>query len=142
MIVLDLSTLDTAKAAEQGSTLEVKHPTTGRVLADGDGRAVTLTLAGADSQRARKAERFALNRRLRQGSRRGVGVTADELDDDALDLLSACTLAWSGFAVDGAELECNPENARRLYRQFPWLREQAQAFVDDRSNFLRASPTS
>lgn len=140
--MLDLSTLDTTKVAEEGSTLEVRHPTSGAVLSNGDGRPVTLTLAGMDSQRARKAERLATNRRLKMGGRRSFSVTADELDNDALDLLAACTLAWSGFEVDKAEMECNVDNARRLYRQFPWLREQAQQFVDDRANFLRGSPTS
>jgi len=76
------------------------------------------------------------------GGRRGVSITADELDNDSLDLLAACTLGWSGFVVDGSELECNTENARRLYRQFPWLREQAQQYIDDRANFLKTSPTS
>jgi hypothetical protein len=140
--VLDLSSLDTTKAAEDGAVLEIRHPTSGAVLSNGDGRAVTLTLAGMDSQRARKAERQATNRRLRMGGRRAISVTADELDNDSLDLLAACTLAWSGFAVDGSELECNAENARRLYRQFPWLREQAQQYIDDRANFLTTSQTS
>src|SRR6476619_1985454 len=68
--VLDLSTLDTTKAAEEGCILEIRHPTSGAVLSNGDGRAVTLTLAGMDSQRAKKAERFATNRRLKMGGRR------------------------------------------------------------------------
>lgn len=141
--MLDLASLDTSKAAEEGSTLEILHPTTGRVLSNGDGRAVTLTLAGMDSQRARKAERAAINRRLKESTRRrGSGVTADDLDADSLDLLSACTLDWSGFELDGQPMECNLENARALYRRFPWLREQAQAYVDDRGNFLKGSPTS
>jgi hypothetical protein len=141
--VLDLASLDTTKAAEEGALLEVRHPTTGVVLANGDGRAVTLTLAGMDSARARKAERQATNRRLKQSGRgRSLGVTGDDLDNDALDLLAACTMAWSGFELDGQQIECSAENARRLYRQFPWLREQAQQFMDDRGNFLRASPTS
>lgn len=140
--MFDLSSLDTAKGAEEGSTLEVRHPTTGAVLVNGDGRSVTLTLAGMDSQRAKKAEAAALNRRLKMGGRRSSSVTAEELNNDTLEVLSSITLGWSGFVVDGKELEVNLENARRLYKQWHWLREQAQAFVEDRANFLKTSQPS
>lgn len=141
--MLDLANLDTTKLSEDGATLEVRHPSTGAILSNGDGRAVTIVLAGMDSNRARKSERQATNRRLKASGRgRGLGLTGDDLDNDALDLLAACTLAWSGFDLEGQPLECNPDNARKLYRQFPWLREQAQQFVEDRSNFLRVSPTN
>lgn len=138
--MFDLSTLDTTKAAEEGATLEVRHPTTGIVLMNGEAKPVTLTLAGSDSDRAMKAERAALNRRFKaNANRRGTSssMTAEELDSDTLDKLAACTLGWSGFVVEGSEVECTPANARQLYRQWPWLREQAQAFVDDRANFLK-----
>jgi hypothetical protein len=142
-VTFDLSTLDTVKASDEGSVLQVRHPTTGAVLANGDGRAVEIKLAGTDSERARKAERSALNRRLKMGGRRGAGtLTAEELDNDALEMLAVCTLAWSGFVMDGQEVECTPENAKRLYRQMPWLREQAQAHAEERSNFLKVSPTN
>lgn len=141
-MVLDLSTLDTLKAAEDGMTLEVRHPTTGAVLSNGDGRAVALILAGADSERSKRAERAATNRRLKMAGRRSATITAEELEADALEVLAACTLGWSGFAVNGQELECTPANAKQLYGQYPWLREQADAFRSDRANFLKSSPTS
>lgn len=141
-MVLDLSTLDTVKASEDGVLLEVRHPTTGAVLENGSGGPVTLVVAGADSDRAKRAERATVNRRLKMAGRRSQSMTAEELDADALEILAACTLGWSGFALDGQELECNVQNAKRLYGQFPWLREQAESFRQDRSNFLKASSAS
>jgi hypothetical protein len=140
-MVLDLSTLDTVKASEDGVPLEVRHPTTGAILENGSGGAVTLVLAGSDSDRAKRAERATINRRLKMAGRRTSTMTAEELDSDALEILAACTLSWSGFSLDGQELECNAQNAKRLYGQIPWLREQAEAFRQDRSNFLKASST-
>jgi len=48
-----------------------------------------------------------------------------------------CTLAWRGIVYEGEALECNPGNARRLYAALPWLREQVEAFIADRANFLK-----
>lgn len=141
--MFDLSALDTVQAAEAGAPMEVKHPATGEVLSNGDGRAVTVVLAGEDSERARRARRAVLNRRLRQQRRRRDGeVTAEELEQDEFEVLAACTISWSGFELGGRDLACNPENAKQLYLQFPWLQEQADAFRRDRANFLKASPTS
>jgi hypothetical protein len=95
------------------------------------------------SERARQAERSAIYRRLKAGGRRGGAVlTAEDLDSDSLETLAACTLGWSGFVLNGQEPECTPENARRLYEQMPWLREQAQEFISERSNFLKSSPAN
>jgi hypothetical protein len=141
-LAFDLNALDTVKAAEEGFVLEVRHPATGAVLSNGDGTSVTLTLGGMDSRRAKTVERGALNRRLKQNSGRRSTVTAEDIEADALEVLAAITLGWSGFIVDGAAIECTPENAKRVYRQWPWLREQAQAAAEDRSNFLKASPQS
>lgn len=137
--MLDLSPL---KTTEDGVPLEVRHPTTGAVLMNGTNEPVTLVLTGADSDKAKKAERATVNRRFKMAGRRSSVMTAEELDADALEILAACTLAWSGFALDGQELECNAQNAKRLYAQFPWLREQAESFRQDRSNFLKVSSMS
>lgn len=137
--MLDLSSL---KTSEDGVPLEVRHPTTGTVLMNGTNEPVTLVLAGADSDRAKRAERGTVNRRLKMAGRRSSTMTAEELDSDSLEILAACTLGWSGFALEGQELECNAQNAKKLYGQFPWLREQAEAFRQDRSNFLKASSAS
>lgn len=140
-MVLDLSTLDTVKASEDGVPLEVRHPTTGAILENGSGGAVTLVLAGSDSDRAKRAERATINRRLKMAGRRTSTMTAEELDSDALEILASCTLGWSGFSLDGQEPECNAQNAKRIYVEYPWIREQAEAFRQDRSNFLKASST-
>jgi len=54
--IMDLSTLDVAAAAEEGAELHLRHPTTNELLFDGDDKVpVTITLAGADSERFRSA---------------------------------------------------------------------------------------
>lgn len=138
---MDLATLDMA-AADTGAVMTVRHPISDAVLEGTDGQPITITLAGSDSERFRKVQRASANRRLKtQSSRRGQ-ITSEEIEADALETLAACTIAWHGLVVDGEALECNAVNARKAYKRLPWLREQVDAFVGDRANFLKASPST
>lgn len=138
---MDLATLDMANA-ESGAVMTVRHPVSDAVLEGTDGQAITITLAGSDSERFRKVQRASTNRRLKtQSSRRGQ-VTSEELEADSLETLAACTISWRGLVVDGEALECNAANARKAYKRLPWLKEQVDAFVGDRANFLKASPST
>jgi hypothetical protein len=136
--MFDLSTLDTNDAAEAGARMEVTHPTTGAPLMNGS-TAIVLILAGQDSDRYRAADRKISNKRIatgRNGQR--LVLTAESIESDNLQRLVACTIGWEGVAWDGAEKDCTPENARALYERFPFMREQAETFIADRANFLKA----
>jgi len=135
---VDLSTLDTVSAAEEGAVMELRHPATGAVLNQDDGSPVTITLAGSDSERYRKAERSNQNRRLKNSAgRRGLTVTSEELENDNLEVLAAATVAWAGIVLHGESLDCTVANARKVFKEIPWAREQAEQFVAERANFLK-----
>jgi hypothetical protein len=140
---MDLSTLETTSVAEQGAAMEVQHPVTGAVLTDTSGAALTITLAGQDSERFRKAERRITNKRLAsQAAGRRIALTSEGLETDAIERLVACTITWSGITLDGEAKDCTPENAREAYKRLPWLREQVERFVEDRANFLKTQSAS
>lgn len=145
--MFDLDSLDTVKACDRGAALELRHPETRKPLG------VKITLAGADSEKYMKAaNKIAANRanmaltpakmkRTQQGL--PIEVTPEELEDrrdDALRLLAAATLSWEGVVVSGQEIACSEEEAFKLYRKFPWIKDQVDAFVSDRANFLTGSP--
>lgn len=139
MSSFDLSKLSSAESAEQGAVMEVRHPETGEPLMAEDGSPVTITLAGEDSSAYRRALHASQNRRFQRGNL--AKIKAEELHNDNLEILAACTLAWSNLAYAGEELPCTKHNALRLYRDegFRWLVEQVDAFVKDRSHFLPKS---
>lgn len=138
--MLDLGSLDTRAASEEGAVMAVVHPVTGQPLTQEDGAAVTITLAGMDGDRFRKAQRAATDRRLK--SPRRANVTAEDIERDGIETLAACTLAWTGLVLDGETLDCTVPNARKAYQRLPWLREQVDAFIGDRANFLKVSPSN
>lgn len=127
----DLSSLDSAKAAEKGFELVLRNPKTDAEL---PGR---IKLLGADSEVYRERARdFARARAARLNKLRKLSITPEELEAEGIELLVAVTVGWSGITRDGEEFVYSPDNARELYRKYPWIREQVDAAVGDRANFL------
>ena len=142
--ITDLSQLDTSAAGEEGATLHLRNPFSGEpqyvVLPGGNEPvALTVTLLGSDSPTWRNKVSALQRRRLRamQG-RRNTPEPAD-LERDAIELLAACTVAWTGVVIDGKAPVCSPENAVMAYSRLPWMREQADEFANARENFMGES---
>lgn len=128
----DLAALDTAKGAEEGYELQLTHPKTGEALP------ARIRVLGADSETFRDKQRELLRRRGERMNRtRRLAVSPEEAEADSLELLVAATAGWSGLALDGAELPFSGDNVRLVYKRFGWIREQVDAAVSDRANFLR-----
>ena len=133
--------LKVADAATAGAKMPLRHPVTNLPLED-DGKPVCLILAGKDSVQYRKAA-LALERRYQEDARRMRGafqVTPEQRRANELKLLVAVTLGWENASY-GGESTFSPELALAMYEAEDWVREQADAFVDDRSHFVMALPT-
>lgn len=131
----DLNSLKPVKA-DDGAILEVLHPESEEVIPG-----MTITLLGQDSKVYRKiqlAKQQAALNRIAKG-KKAVDLDAEKLAEDSIDDLVQLTTGWTGFTLDGAVLECTPENVRKVYGEWAWIKEQVQEFVADRSNFFRAT---
>lgn len=125
--MFEITRLYTVDTSEVGAEMEIVDPVTGK------GTGAFLHLAGVDSHTYRKAQSKAANKRLQ---RRGK-VTVDDLDQEAQQVLCACTLGWRGLQFEGEEWPCTPENIRTLFAASPEVRQQAEAFINDRTNFIQ-----
>lgn len=131
---VDLSNLSTARKADTGAVLEVLHPIDDTKLG------ITITLVGQDSEIHRAFVNRQANK-LRQKITPGRGYMPPSIEKDqeqATELLVACTLGWEGMAMGGKDYPFSPDNARALYSDpgYAWLREQVDRFIADRANFL------
>jgi hypothetical protein len=131
---LDLSNV--MPETEEGHNMTLADPGTGEPLADEAGNPVTILLAGRDSKIYRKAQRTVTNRRLQK--RGSNTLTAERLESEANEVLSHCTLGWSGIVFQSEEMVCNYINSKKLYDHLPWVKEQVDEFVAERSNFLES----
>jgi hypothetical protein len=130
---MDLATLNSVEACDNGATYEVVHPSTGEPLG------IKITLAGIDSKIYRDAQRKLTNKRLKQTFDKRVvnkTPTSEEFEAETVDILAKCTLNWENVIWEGKELPCNYENAKIIYLNLLWLRDQIDAFINDRANFL------
>lgn len=123
----DLSQFDCASRADAGAPLTLHHPKTGAELP------VVIWLQGEDAPGYRHLLRRQIDRQLRD---RQLEPSAMDLETRLLERLAALTLRWEKVTYDGADFPCTPENARRLYSEQLWIREQVVGFVEDRAHFL------
>lgn len=133
---MDLNDLDLTQSADIGAEMTVIHPITGLPLCDEDGNVMKLFLVGSDSKRLREAMKVRARSELMK--RNPIKFDLDDAENKAAELLAACTLGWSHVIEGGVNLEFTNENAKRIYLKFGWLRQQADAFINDRANFFKA----
>lgn len=133
---LDLSALDTSKAAEEGFTLQLVHP-------DGTLLPGKIKVQGVDSdayqQAFRAQQRRAMDRLNRSGK---FKATPEQLEAERIEILVRVTIGWEAIALNGEALPFNADNAKMIYTRYPLIREQVDQAVNDRGNFLPSSASS
>ena len=135
--MFDLAEMDTVEGSNKGFDVELFHPKTKEDLG------IIIHILGRDSDKFLEVSRAQQKRRLNKmskfGGARSPGrvVTPEEVEKDSIELLAECTTGWSDtLMVDGAKLPFSVENAKAVYRRFPWIREQVDEAMDDRANFI------
>jgi hypothetical protein len=132
--MFDLSTLDTRGASERGAVLTLKHPVTGDELRTKNGESVTITLLGIDSEKSEALQREVQRKALKRAGFKKR--TPEQIENEGLNLLAGLTVAWTNVGRGDEELPCTTENAKAIYKEFPWIRSQVDEFVGDVSNYL------
>ena len=76
-------------------------------------------------------------------ARSGMPTEEQSLEDegDLVDLLATCTMGWNGVLEKGKKqpVPFSQEACRQLYKSFPVIRDQVDAFIANRANFILAS---
>lgn len=133
---IDLASLDTSKGADEGFELQLTHPKTGAALP------IWITVLGADSQAYQDALNEQRRRYIKAAAKNNkVTLSPEEMQANALELLISSTRTWRGASgssilLGGEKLAPSPVNFRKIYTGFVWIREQVDAAIADRANFL------
>jgi len=138
---------DTITASENGKAIEINHPTKNTPMG------IRIIVCGSDSKTYQDIANKQQNRRFEKAQKaRGLKLTAEEVNAEALELLVGCTKGWESDILDNDGnvvekkqaielnvdefLDFTPDNARLIYRRFPFIREQIEREIGDRANFL------
>lgn len=136
---MDLSKFNIEVMAEKGADMLLEHPATGEPIEE-NGEPVIITLLGTDSKAWREKNREFQRKRIAAMTRnRKKTIDYTVSDEDACELLAACTKGWSGIDKDGEPLEFSTDAAYELYLDNVWIREQVDAFIGDRANFFTSN---
>lgn len=134
---MDLATLDTRTKGDSGTPINLLHPVTNVPLK------TRIILLGADSAVYRDTERE-IHRRFQQilKTNRKAIRTPEGIEADHIELLVSVTKGWTDLQLNGQDFSYSPANARTLYTDYPWVREQVDHAINDRANFLPNCATS
>tara|TARA_Y100000296_G_scaffold84935_2_gene119609 strand:- start:948 stop:1376 length:429 start_codon:yes stop_codon:yes gene_type:complete len=139
---MDLSELDVQAAAENGAAMQLMHPATGEPL-EHDGKPITITLMGADSAAFRRSVALAMAKQskardvdLSKATGEEIMATFDKGERAAVEHLLAVTIGWDNIVWEGEVLPFSRENAAMVYSRHRWIRDQANKFIGDRTNYL------
>ncbi|MAZ04067.1 MAG: hypothetical protein CMN56_13125 [Sneathiella sp.] len=125
--VFDVAAFDLQARSEAGAPLTLRHPKTGEKLP------AVIWLQGEDAENYRRTLRAQIDRQI---SERKLELTAAELEERLIERLVAITQRFENIELNGVQCDGTPENAKKLYREQLWIRDQVVAFVEDRANFL------
>jgi hypothetical protein len=132
---MDLSKLDIASSSDEGTRMEIYHPTTEQSFEPN----IYVWVVGMDSPLWRKHSMALQNKRMKKMMQRGrirLTQSAEEIEADNIEMLAHCTVKWENVEWEGKPLPGSFDNFKMVYTKLPWFREQVQMFVDDRANFL------
>ena len=149
----DLASLDTIEASNKGADIDIVHPVTKEPIG------IFVTVLGKHSEAFRELVKERSNKRIKEDSlnaRRGkFGKvrTAEDYENDAIEMLCACTVGWGTYIKDedgnivdkkptilfeGEQLPWSVPNGMRVYTKMLWLRQQADDAIGDLENFIKA----
>lgn len=132
----DMASYDPRACANAGAELAIVDPL-------GRETDLRIFIQGADSDaytdefrriQRRQSKEFERTRKIR-------AQTPEQVEEDVISLLTAVTTGWND-AVKAIAGEFNPLNARTLYRTRKDIREQVDAGISERGNFLQSSVKS
>lgn len=133
-MALDLAITNLAAEAESGYEFELLHPATGEhlgawVKVRGEKSKTVQTHARKIVTEMQKREKVA------KGKNKEVELTIEDYEDMAVDRAIVRIIAWRGIQENGQDVPFNRENAERILKDHPWIREAVMEESDNLLNF-------
>jgi hypothetical protein len=132
--LLNLQKTNYADVAEAGYEFELKLP------GSGEGTGAFIKVRGDQSKAVRswsrrKATEFQM--KSLKGKDKDKPMSVDEVEDFAIEQAVNRIISWRGFTEDDVnEIPFTPENAERILKENPWIREQVMEEAQELLNFL------
>jgi hypothetical protein len=120
---MDLSNL---KPKVDTSTLELKHPVTGEVIADDSGKPFTVDVLLRHTKEYRDLGYEMADKRAARLAKAKKADTIEKTADTMSDIDDMIARSIKGYYLieNGVAVEYSVANTKRLLEDYPWIREQ------------------
>lgn len=118
--------------------MAILNPVDMTPFADEDGNVAALLVLGPDSEVYQRKQKEHTNKLLRNAQQRGgsAKVTAEQVEMNRLEMLTAVIVGFKNLALNGETLEFSSQNARMILKDYPFIREQLEVFLSEAGNFI------
>lgn len=135
-MALNLSVLNVSEVSESGIDIELVHPATG------EGLDAWVRVRGKDSRTVQNHARKVVNdmqkrEKIARGKNKDADMSIEELKMLAVERAVIRIISWRGIEEDGQPVPFTVENATRVLKDNPWIREQVLENSDDLTGFFR-----
>ena len=135
-MALNLSVLNVSEVSESGIEIELVHPATG------EGLDAWVRVRGKDSRTVQNHARKVVNdmqkrEKIAKGKNKDADMSIEELEMLAVERAVVRIISWRGIEEDGQPVPFTVENATRILKDNPWIREQVLENSDDLTGFFR-----
>jgi len=121
---MDIEKLYTVDLHEAGAEVQINGP-------DGKPTDIFIKMVGIDSKTWRNI--------IKRKERALLKMSYDEIAEveDGYLILAEATLGWRGIESNGKPVEFSKKKAEQLYKNAPYIRDQVDVFIANRSNFMK-----
>ena len=135
-MALNLSVLNVSEVSESGIDIELVHPATG------EGLDAWVRVRGKDSRTVQNHARKVVNdmqkrEKIAKGKNKDADMSIEELEMLAVERAVIRIISWRGIEEGGQPVPFTVENATRVLKDNPWIREQVLENSDDLTGFFR-----
>lgn len=123
------------------TTVELKLPNAEETpLTNDDGSNMSVEVYGSFSDQYRAIVDAQQNLRIKKASKNGGKVTfsAEEVRENRMNLVVGCVKSWN-ITLNGECPECTPDNVRRIFTEYPFIRVAVEMAIETPDNFLESS---
>ena len=115
----------------------IVHPATLEPLTNDDKSPMTITMYAPHSKGYKAAVYEQTNKRLKKAqAKKGLDITAEELEEATMDLLAKTTKEWN-ITFGGEQPKFSVTKAKDIYSEVFWLRDQIEGAMNDSLDFMK-----
>ena len=133
-MALDLVKTNIAAEAESGYEFELLHPATG------EGTEGFIKVRGEKSRTVQNHARKVVTEmqkreKVAKGKNKEVELSIEDLEAMAIERAIVRIISWKGITEEGVEVPFSKENAERILKDHPWIREAVMEASEELLNF-------